>query len=141
MSRAGSMEPTILPRLAYPWPVWIRAYPGGRFQLGQRLRQSRHNLGACPHFEAGSVEIAADRLIPPSQAFREKSLADGIERQPILRPGEAMPLIRVQYVRHRNLFLFHGLDDLVRLGLLDARIVGTLGDEQRPCNPIYIGER
>src|SRR5262249_50281748 len=36
----------------------------------------------------------------------------------------------IERVRDREVFGAHGGDDLVRFGLLDARIVGALADEQ-----------
>ena len=44
-----------------------------------------------------------------------------------------------KHVRHRDVLFLHGMDDLVRLGLLDARVVAPLADQQRPFDAV--GER
>src|SRR5690606_14042158 len=52
--------------------------------------------------EAGSAQRAAHGLQPPAQVLRQKRLGDGGEGQCILRPREALALVRIQHVRHRD---------------------------------------
>ena len=75
-----------------------------------------------------SLPIGSAR--PPEMGHQER-LGDGVERQPVLRDGKAVPLLRVQHVGHGQILGPHRRDDLVGLGLLDARIVGALADQQR----------
>ena len=51
-----------------------------------------------------------------------------------------MSLTRVQYVGHLDVFLLHGLDNLIGLGLIDLRVVGSLGNQQRTLNLAYVGQ-
>ena len=42
-------------------------------------------------------------LVAPAQALREEPLGDGVERQAVLRPGEAVALVGEQHVGDREL--------------------------------------
>ena len=66
-----------------------------------------------------------------SDVFIEKLRHALGKEQAIVEFGKAVALIGEKHIRHGNLFLLHRLDDLIRLGLLDARIVGALTDEER----------
>src|SRR5262249_16526628 len=70
------------------------------------------------------------RFKPAAQVLRQEALSRGIEAQPVLGLGEAMALIREEHVLVGNPFLAQGGHDLLRLGLLDAWVVGALRDQQ-----------
>lgn len=57
------------------------------------------------------------------------------------RRAEAVPLVGIKHVRHGDAPLLHGRDDLIRLGLLHAGIVGALADQQRAANLIDVRQR
>ena len=62
-------------------------------------------------------------------AFGQESLGDGEKGQIVFRLLKAMAFIRVEHVGYRYILGLHGLDDLVRFGLLYTGIVGTLPDQ------------
>src|SRR5262245_45565369 len=69
-----------------------------------------------------------------TEVLREELLGHGVEMQSILRPGEAVALVLVEDVLHRQARLPHGLDDLLAFGLLDARVIRALGHKQGPSD-------
>ena len=107
----------------------------------RRLAQSRNVFGAGDDLHAGARQVAAERFGLPAQASRQERLGDGVEGEVILRPGEAVPLIRIQQVRDGDVPLLHGPDDLVGLGLLNARVVLALPDQKRAADALDVMQR
>src|SRR5262245_59348775 len=97
---------------------------------GEGVSQSRHVLRADAHLEFGPCEIASDRLAAAAKVRCKKHLGYGVERQAVLRHGKAVALLRIEHVGYGEALCAHGLDDLVRLGLLHARVVGALPDQE-----------
>src|SRR5437764_996091 len=73
---------------------------------------------------AGGLRAAAEML-------RQELLRRREELQPILRPREAVALVGEQQVLDLLAGLAHRFDNLLRLRLLDARIIRPLPDQQR----------
>lgn len=71
----------------------------------------------------------------------QESLGRGVEAQSVLRLGETVALVGEEQVLILNPFLFHRRDDLLAFGLLDARVVGSLGNQQRDRDPIDLEQR
>ena len=93
--------------------------------------QPGHVRGALAHLELGAGEVLADRLGAAAQVCGQEGLGDGIEGDAVLRHRKAVSLLGVEHIRDRQGLGAHGGDDLVGLGLLHARIVGALADQQR----------
>ena len=85
--------------------------------------------------------ICADRLGPAAEVLGQERLRRGVEVQAVLRPGKAVALVGVDDVLHRLARLAHRRDDLLALGLLDARIVRALADQQRRLDPVGLEQR
>ena len=81
-----------------------------------------------------SCKILADGLEAAAQMLCQKCLGYGVEGEPVLGTGKSMTLVCIKHIGHRKSLGLHGFDDLVGLILLDARIVGSLADEQGPLN-------
>src|SRR5262249_58843583 len=73
--------------------------------------------------------FGAERLGAPAEALREEVFGAGVEVDAVLRPREAVPFIAVDDVGHRAVVLLDGVDDLLRLAHVHARIVLPLPDE------------
>src|SRR6266700_4087641 len=71
----------------------------------------------------------------------QEALGRGVELQPVLRLGEAVALVREQHVLVLDPGVGERGDDLLRLGLLDPRVVGALGDQQRDTDVTGPGQR
>ncbi len=65
----------------------------------------------------------------------QKCFGHGIERQVVVGPREAVSFVGKEQIADWNLLFRHGAHDLVGFRLLDARIVGSLCDQQRPLDP------
>ena len=87
------------------------------------------------------MPVDTDRLRAAADALRQEILRDRVERQRVLRPREAMAFIREQHVGHGQVLRMHRGDALVRLGLLDARVVGALSDQERSPDRIDASQR
>src|SRR4051794_22634761 len=116
MSRAGFMGPAIRtdgePRVTIcPTPAADAGLgvpcPWRRSQFRHGLGQPRHHPGTLSYLEAGAVKVVPDGLIAPPEALRQEPLTDRVERQPVLRACKAMPLVRVEHIGDRKLFLVH----------------------------------
>src|SRR6185295_17718011 len=107
----------------------------------QRVAESRHVLRAFQHLEVRALEVVADRLVTPAQALAQEPFRDRIERSAVGRAPEAVALFRIQHVGHGQVLVLHRLHDLIRLGLLDARIIRALRDQQRLLDVRDEGER
>ena len=83
----------------------------------------------------------ADRLVAAAEVFGQKRLGHRIKRKAVLRPREAVPFVVEEHVRYRDILGIHRLDDLIRLQLLHARIVGALGDQQRTLDLVHERQR
>src|SRR5262245_60376855 len=59
----------------------------------QRIRQPWHAIGPVGHRDRRACKRLADRLVPPAEVTRQKRLHHRVERQAVLRPGEAVALI------------------------------------------------
>src|SRR5215212_6489837 len=64
-----------------------------------------------------------------SEMFCEKTFGGGVELEAVFGAGEAVAFVLEEQVFVVDAFLFHGGDELLRFGLLYARVVGALGDE------------
>ena len=95
------------------------------------------------HHRGGARDLAAgrERLDPAAQAGAQEGLGAGVEVDAVLGPGEAVPLVRVEDVGHAAAVLLDGGHDLLRLGLLHARVVGALADEERDLDLVGREER
>ena len=86
-------------------------------------------------------KVLADGLEAAAQVLRQKRLGYGVEGEPVLGTGKSMTLVGIEHIGHRKSLGLHGFDDLVGLILLDARIIGSLADEQGPLNSVHRIER
>ena len=73
-----------------------------------------------------------ERLAPAAEVLGQERLGAGVEVDPVLGPGEAVALVGVEDVGHAAAVLLDRGDDLLRLGLLDPRVVRALADQERP---------
>ncbi len=71
----------------------------------------------------------------------EERIGYGVKRQSILRSVKAVSFVRVEQICHRDVFLLHRLDDLVRLCLLDTRVICTLTDQKWLFDLVCVGKR
>src|SRR6185369_10582665 len=116
-------------------------YSEKRSLLLERLRQAVNLVRARRHSDRRALEVVRDRLVGPAEALGEEDLVHRVEALVVLGPHEAVALVRVEHVGHRDLLVVHGLDDLVGLGLLHPGIVFALPDEERPLDLIGPEER
>src|SRR5580692_3140085 len=81
----------------------------------------------------GPANAGPGRLVfgAAAEVAGQEPLGGGVEAQPVLRLGEAVALVGEQQVLVVDPSLDQRGDDLLRLGLLDPRVVGALGDQQR----------
>jgi enterochelin esterase-like enzyme len=68
---------------------------------------------------------------PAAQVLGQEPVGLGVEAEPVLGLGEAVPLVREQHVLVVDPGRPQRRDDLLGLGLLHPRVVGALGDQQR----------
>src|SRR5690606_6796769 len=110
-----------------------------------------------PVWEAGSASTSAAPATCSSPSISGNEAMPMSTPQPAARAGarfsprysakrrcrraEAVPLVGIKHVRHGDAPLLHGRDDLIRLGLLHAGIVGALADQQRAANLIDVRQR
>lgn len=71
----------------------------------------------------------------------EELLSGTVEREPVLGLYEAVALVGEQHVGVLEALVLHGGDDLLRLCLLDAGVVGALPDEDRDADVVDARER
>ena len=71
----------------------------------------------------------------------QKFLGFGEEGEVVDRPRETVSFIRRQHVLHRESAITQRDDDLLALGLVHARVVGTLHYQQRRLDPVRRIER
>ena len=74
----------------------------------------------------GLVVLVSDLFYPGEELF-----SGGVELEPILWFGKAMPFIWEEHIFVGNAFTLHGLYDLFRFRLFHARVVCSLRDEHR----------
>ena len=93
-----------------------------------------------------SAPIGSKRLRPPAasprpaaQVLGQERLDDGVGGDAVRRQTEAVALVRVEHVGDRQAARLGRRHDLVELGLLHARVVGALQDEQRPGDGVWPG--
>ena len=80
-------------------------------------------------------------LEPAAQVPGQEALGRGVELQPVFRLGEAMALVGEQHVFVLDPGFLERRHDLLRLGLLDPRVVRALGDQQRDPDVAGPGQR
>ncbi len=106
--------------------TWLRLDPGltlGAYRHSPAARKTlpvSRSAGVSSLLHARSRHVLAWRLTAAPEVLGEKCLCDGVERQTVLGPVEAMPLVRVDEIADRQPALAHGGDDLVGLGYLAA---------------------
>src|SRR5689334_17193624 len=100
---------------------------------------ARRMAGAAPR--ARSIRETRLLLEPAAQVPGQEALGRGVELQPVLRLGEAVALVREQHVLVVDPGILERRHDLLRLGLLDPRVVGALGDQQRDADVTGPGQR
>ena len=61
--------------------------------LAQRVGHAGDLLGTGRDLHARAGKVVADRLIPPAEMLTQEGLGNGVERQTVFRPGEAVPLV------------------------------------------------
>src|ERR1017187_3108914 len=91
--------------------------------------------------ERRPVLVLRRGLRAAAQIERQELLGGREEAQVVLRTNEPVPLVGEDDVLDGLVVLPHGLNDLVALGLLDARIVRPLPDEQRRLDAIRLEQR
>lgn len=103
--------------------------------LVQQILLSVQDLGCA------SLKIVSMGLMSSAEMIIQELLANGIECDLVGRASESVTLIREQDVSDWNLPRHHGVNDLIRLGLLHTRIVGTLTDKQGLFDFIDVSQR
>ena len=85
------------------------------------------------HRPTGTAAAALRRqpARPSAEVLREEALDGAVGVHPVLRLDEAVALVVLDHVLHLDAARAQGRDDLVRLGLGDARVVGALDHQQR----------
>src|SRR5438094_8442474 len=95
-----------------------------------RPTTSATSTTSSPRAQRSSTAVRMRRpaswLVPPTEVFGEEPLGRLHEAQAVLRSGKAVPLVGEQQVLVGYPALLHGRDDLLRLGLLHARVVRPL---------------
>src|SRR6185369_16258920 len=94
-------------------PVWIAR---GIVTLLLRLDDLHRRRRSGPF-------VAGHRLDAAAEALAEEAFGAGVEVDRVLGAGEAVALVRVDDVRHAAVVLLDRVDDLLRLRVIDARIV------------------
>src|SRR5207245_2005550 len=106
-----------------------------RVALLRGARHLRHLFALVDHLHGGcrtGIAIAsADRFRSSAEAIGEEILGAGVEVDRILGAREAVSFVAVDDVGDRAAVLLDGVDDLLRLRLVHARIVRALPDEER----------
>src|SRR5258706_8665282 len=105
--------------------------PGGDLARGHVL----HHRGRAG--DLGAVEL----LESAAELRGQELLGARGEVGAVLGALKAVPLVGVEHVRHRAAVLLDGGDDLLRLGLLDARVVRALADQERDLDLVRGEER
>src|SRR5512139_1603353 len=122
----------------------LRRDPSSWPRYGARIKL-RLLLLRLDHLDDGGrardLATLGERLGPATQATGQEGLGAGVEVDAVGRAGEAVPLVRVEDVGDRQALRLHGRHDLLRLGLLHARVVGALPDEQRGLDLVGREER
>ena len=80
-------------------------------------------------------------LLASPQVLCQESLGHGVESQSVHAPAQTVPLIRKLQVGHGDAVGLHGLNHPIRLGLVNARIVAAVGDQQGPHDAVGVGQR
>ena len=120
-------------------------------QRRHRLRSPGRGLDLLRQRDAGDIDgdllqplldlRLALRLVASTEMGREELLRLGIGGEVVDRPREPVPLVWRHQVLDRQLALTQGDDDLIRLRLLDPRIVRALDHQQRHLDPAGRVER
>ena len=84
-----------------------------RTASGKPLLKARHEICAMTDLDRGPFKIRPDRLHTPAQSFSQESFGHGVEGFSVFRPGEAVPLIRVEHVGDGDISGLHRVHDLV----------------------------
>src|SRR5437016_5805291 len=107
----------------------------------ERILEAGHIACAIRHCQGSALRIVSDGFGASSEAGAEEVVGDRIEGDAILGPGEAVSLVGIDRIRHRDLARVHRGDDLVGFLPGHARIVGALSDQQRALDLIDPGYR
>src|SRR5262249_60556795 len=83
----------------------------------------------------------AHRLGAAAEVLGQELLGLGVEVETVFRPREAVAFVGVDDIFHRLAGGAQRFDDLIAFGLLDARVVGALTDEERRLDAIDLEER
>ena len=70
----------------------------------------------------------------------EELFGPAVEVDAVVRPSEAVSLVRIEAVLDRDALVPHGEGDLVGLGLLHPGIIGALTDEERGSDAVDVVE-
>lgn len=102
----------------------------------------RRVLSALQHHRGMAVNfLRACSLEAPTQMAGEKALNDHVEGDVVGGPVEPVTFVRVQRIRHRDAAGFQRSGHLIGFASFDARIVGSLPDQQRPGDPMGAMQR
>ena len=107
------------------------SFPETRYQAAGSAAEARHVAAPSRTSNLAPAKSPPIGSARPPRVRRQERLRDGVEREAVLRHGKAVPLLGVEHVGDGQALGAHGGDDLVGLGLLDARVVGALADQQR----------
>src|SRR5579863_6239282 len=76
-------------------------------------------------------------LVSSTKVFGEKPFGSSIKLEPILWFGETVSLVGEEHVFIVDAFALHGLDNLLRLCLLDTRVISSLRNQHWYLDLIY----
>src|SRR5918994_4572368 len=110
----------------------------GRLRYGYGLLRLVRDLGVI---DAGLSSRRPVVLRASAEVFGEETLGGGVELEAVLGTGEAVALVLEEEVFLLYTLLLHSGHDLLGLGLLDARVVRSLRDQDGCSDPVDERER
>ena len=101
------------------------------------------HLRYTPARDANAYHMAAalrrhEVLGAAAEVLLQEQLRPPVEVDAVRRPRPAVALVRVEHVLDGDALVRHAERDLVRLGLLDARVVRALADQQRRLDGVDV---